>query len=61
MIALDVTGFLQRTHAPQTRGRRDLCPARQLDIGDPAVALQLGEDSQVDGVEFVTLHEKSLR
>src|SRR5262245_53111722 len=50
-IAPDVAGLLERAHPPQAGRRRKPEPARELDIGDAAVVLQLFEDPSVDGIE----------
>src|SRR5262249_30759846 len=50
-IALDIARALERAHAAQAWWRRDADPARQLDIGETAVVLQLLEDFAVDGIE----------
>src|SRR5262249_14915747 len=50
-IALDEAGLLERAHPAQARRRRNPDPARQLDIGDATVSLQLVEDLPVDGIE----------
>jgi MFS family permease len=60
VIPLDETRLFQRPHAPETRRRRNLRPARQLHIGDSAVVLQFGKNAHVDGVELVALHVWSL-
>ena len=50
-VAPDDAGLLQRPHAPQAGRRRQPDAARELDIGDAAVRLQLFQDGPVDGIE----------
>jgi hypothetical protein len=52
VITFDVTRLFQGAHAAQAGGRRDLGPARQFDIGDAPIGLELGKDAAVDGVEL---------
>src|SRR5262249_59055776 len=49
--AFDVPGLAERAPPPQAGRSRDADPARQLDIGDAAVVLQLLENLSVDGIE----------
>ena len=56
VVALDEARLLESTHAPEARGGRDPHPARQLDIGDAALGLELGKDFSVDLIELVAGH-----
>ena len=56
MVALDEARFFQGADAAQARGGGDPGPARQLDIGDAAIGLQLGQDAQVNGVQLAGVH-----
>ena len=51
-VAVDDAGRLQPLDAPQAGRGRDADPARQFDIGHPAVVLEFLEDLPVDGIEF---------
>src|SRR5262245_64705931 len=50
-VASDHAGLFQGAHASQARGRRNTDLARQLDVADAAVGLQLLENAPVGGVE----------
>src|SRR5262245_1728468 len=50
-IAFDVARLLERAHSPQAGRCRNPDPARELDIGNAAVVLQLFENPSVDGIE----------
>ena len=56
MIAADITGLLKRAHPAQAGRRRDLCPPREFDIGNPAIGLQFGKNSHINGIKFVVFH-----
>ena len=51
VIAADHAGLLQPAHAAQAGRRGDAGPARQLDVGHPAVGLKLRQDATVDRVQ----------
>src|SRR5580704_2456799 len=50
-VALDVARLLKRTDTAKAGRRGNADPARELDIGDSTVLLQLFQDLAVDGVE----------
>ena len=50
-VAGDHAGLLQRAHAPQARRRRDADLAREVDVADAAVGLQLLEDAPIGSIE----------
>src|ERR1700722_1217296 len=52
-IALDVAGFLQRSHPAQAGRRRNADAPGQFDVGDSAVGLNFAEDFKVDLVEIL--------
>ncbi|MCY1219851.1 hypothetical protein D9M72_318420 [compost metagenome] len=51
-ITVDHAAGLQHLHARQAGRGRQVHAARQFDVRQGAVALQLVENAQVDGVEF---------
>ena len=60
VITLDEAAFFQRAHAAQAGRSRDFRAPRQFHIGDAAVRLQFREDTQIDGIELVMLHGRTL-
>jgi hypothetical protein len=64
MIAADDTTILKHPDATQTGRRGNAGPLCQLDIGHPAISLQIAEDLPVDIIEFdfsVSSHLFSIR
>ena len=51
MVAADHAGFLERAHPAQARRRGQPDALRQLDVGDAAFVLQLGQQPAVDLIE----------
>ena len=50
-VAFDESRLLERAHPAKAGRRGNPDPARQLDVGNTAVPLQLVEDLPIDGVE----------
>ncbi|TLY61961.1 MAG: TonB-dependent receptor, partial [Gammaproteobacteria bacterium] len=57
VVAHDVAGFLEPLHAQQTRARRQGDGLGQVDIGNAAVALQLGQYVEIDPIELECGHQ----
>jgi hypothetical protein len=58
MVTPDKSCVLEGAHPPQARRCRDAGPLSQIDIGHPAVPLQITQDSAVNAIKLATTHEK---
>src|SRR3569833_1969621 len=52
MIAADHAVFLERAHPPEARRRGQPDALRQLDVGHPALGLQLSQQAPVDRIQI---------
>ena len=56
-IGTDVSLALQALHPAQARRRRQADLLRQLDVGQPAVRLERGDDLVVESVQRLVWHD----